>query len=696
MKMIKQQSEKDCLLACFAMVLSVYGISRDPYSINPEHYLFESDGLRASSLRSLCEKYGLLLKAYRINSLELLEDAKQSDSILILHLINNHYVVLSKVKKEFLVINDPAYGIRRIRIDELSRIFSGTVLSISKDSSSKVKIDKKDPVKKTNVFSLFSKTGFLWMLLSFICIQGVSLLYAALLRCIVEKNNSFNYLFIAVGCIGLITVLNYFVQVKALEKGARDFDRAYSNRLIKSMTQQPLSYFERSSIGALIEKLALRTTVRDTLQKAIIPQLFSAISSTVLLGFIAYFTPIISVVLLLGLAFFATINYFIVNRQKELTFDFIQSQQNLSTRIQHDIEDIAVLISTRKTNYIADKWIQLNDSLTSSYLSLTKLVTLAQSFSSFFTYASNIFLAVYLAFCFKMGSVNLGEMLMIQSCAALSVSGLKDVLNSFTGYVTVRQNLDRNNDLTATQPKQLFVEDSSSSELVATNLSVTLPGNKHLDYGTIHFTPGEKVFLIGRSGIGKTTFIKTLLGLIPHQGLLYQPSSFNDKVGVSLADTPLGGSTIREFLVGEYDKKDANLLWSALEIVSLDQRIKEFPLKLDSLLLENASNLSSGEKKRLAIARALVSAQNGWVFLDEPYIGLNQELIKTIHSNLKNNKQLSIMLVTHNLRMLKPQDKVIFFSDIASPEIGTHSQLLNSSEMYRNYYKSQMNGDINV
>ena len=307
------------------------------------------------------------------------------------------------------------------------------------------------------------------------------------MRCIVEKNNSFNYLFIAVGCIGLITVLNYFVQVKALEKGARDFDRAYSNRLIKSMTQQPLSYFERSSIGALIEKLALRTTVRDTLQKAIIPQLFSAISSTVLLGFIAYFTPIISVVLLLGLAFFATINYFIVNRQKELTFDFIQSQQNLSTRIQHDIEDIAVLISTRKTNYIADKWIQLNDSLTSSYLSLTKLVTLAQSFSSFFTYASNIFLAVYLAFCFKMGSVNLGEMLMIQSCAALSVSGLKDVLNSFTGYVTVRQNLDRNNDLTATQPKQLFVEDSSSSELVATNLSVTLPGNKHLDYGTIHF-----------------------------------------------------------------------------------------------------------------------------------------------------------------------------------------------------------------
>lgn len=136
--------------------------------------------------------------------------------------------------------------------------------------------------------------------------------------------------------------------------------------------------------------------------------------------------------------------------------------------------------------------------------------------------------------------------------------------------------------------------------------------------------------------------------------------------------------------------------FSVLEIVSLDQRIKEFPLKLDSLLLENASNLSSGEKKRLAIARALVSAQNGWVFLDEPYIGLNQELIKTIHSNLKNNKQLSIMLVTHNLRMLKPQDKVIFFSDIASPEIGTHSQLLNSSEMYRNYYKSQMNGDINV
>lgn len=102
------------------------------------------------------------------------------------------------------------------------------------------------------------------------------------------------------------------------------------------------------------------------------------------------------------------------------------------------------------------------------------------------------------------------------------------------------------------------------------------------------------------------------------------------------------------------------------------------------------------EKKEISYCSRSCFGSKRMGFLDEPYIGLNQELIKTIHSNLKNNKQLSIMLVTHNLRMLKPQDKVIFFSDIASPEIGTHSQLLNSSEMYRNYYKSQMNGDINV
>ncbi|MDY5273950.1 MAG: cysteine peptidase family C39 domain-containing protein [Arcanobacterium sp.] len=693
MKIIKQQSEKDCLLACFAMVLSVYGINRDPYSVNPNPHAFESDGLRASHLRDLCEAYGLKLNAYRVSPSNLLEYAGKTDATLILHLVNNHYVVLAKANKRLLVINDPAYGVRRVYPSELEGAISGAVLSISQDPSSNVIVNKKNPLKKTSVFSLFSKTGFLWMFASFFCIQAMALLYAALLRYLVEKNSGFQYLLIAIGCIGIITALSALVQMKALEKGARDFDNSYSSNLIRSMAHQPLAFFERSSIGALIEKLSLRTTVRDTLQGAIVPQLFSAIASTVLLGFIAYYTPVVSVVLLLGVAFFAGVNYFIVTKQKELTIGFIQRQQDFSTRIQHDVEDIAVLISTRQTSTIAEEWIRSNELLTSSYLSLAKLVTVAQSLSSFFTYASNIFLAVYLAFCFKEGVINLGEMLMIQSCAALAVSGLKDVLNSLTGYVTVRQNLDRNNDLTAMQVQQLFVEGSSSSEIVAKDLSVTLPGGKRLDYGTSSFAPGEKIFLVGRSGIGKTTFIKTLLGLIPHEGDLYQPSSFNGQVGVSLADTPVGGLTVREFLAGESGKKDDSLLWAALKTVSLDQRIEEFPLTLDSLLLENGSNLSSGEKKRLAIARALVSAKNGWVFLDEPYLGLNQNLANYIHSNLEANQQLSIMLVTHNLQMLKPQDNVVFFNEISPPEIGTHAQLLETSTLYRTYYKSQIKGD---
>lgn len=693
MKMIKQQSEKDCLLACFAMVLSVYGINRDPYSVNPNPHAFESDGLRASHLRDLCEIYGLKLNAYRVNPSDFVEYARQTDATLILHLVSNHYVVLAKANKRLLAINDPAYGVRRVRPSELKEAISGAILSISQDVSSSVIVNKKNPLKKTSVFSLFSKIGFLWMFASFFCIQAMALLYAGLLRYLVEKNSGFQYLLIAIGCIGIVATLSTLVQMKALEKGARDFDESYSSHLIRSMAHQPLAFFERFSIGALIEKLSLRTTVRDTLQGAIVPQLFSAIASTVLLGFIAYYTPVVSAVLLLGVAFFAGINYFIVTKQKELTFDFIQRQQDFSTRIQHDVEDIAVLIATRKTSKIAEQWIRLNESLTSSYLSLAKLVTVAQSLSSFFTYASNIFLAAYLAFCFKESTINLGEMLMIQSCAALAVFGLKDVLNSLTGYVTVRQNLDRNNDLTAMQAQQLFVEGSSSSGIVATDLSVTLPGGKRLDYGTSSFVSGEKFFLVGRSGIGKTTFVKTLLGLIPHEGDLYQPSSFNGQVGVSLADTPVGGLTVREFLAGESGKKDDSLLWAALKTVSLDQRIEEFPLTLDSLLLENGSNLSSGEKKRLAIARALVSAKNGWVFLDEPYLGLNQNLANYIHSNLEANQQLSIMLVTHNLQMLKPQDNVVFFNEISPPEIGTHAQLLETSTLYRTYYKSQIKGD---
>lgn len=49
--------------------------------------------------------------------------------------------------------------------------------------------------------------------------------------------------------------------------------------------------------------------------------------------------------------------------------------------------------------------------------------------------------------------------------------------------------------------------------------------------------------------------------------------------------------------------------------------------------------------------------------------------------------------VTHNLQMLKPQDNVMFFNEISPPEIGTHAQLLETSTLYRTYYKSQIKGD---
>ena len=118
--------------------------------------------------------------------------------------------------------------------------------------------------------------------------------------------------------------------------------------------------------------------------------------------------------------------------------------------------------------------------------------------------------------------------------------------------------------------------------------------------------------------------------------------------------------------------------------------IERLPQSYDTMLEESGSNLSGGQKQRLAIARALLTDPRILVF-DEATSALDPESEAIIQSNLARiAKGRTVIIVSHRLSTLTDCDQIVVFERGRIEATGTHSQLLNSSQVYKDLWYQQM------
>ncbi|WP_269716802.1 amino acid ABC transporter ATP-binding/permease protein [Caulobacter sp. NIBR2454] len=165
----------------------------------------------------------------------------------------------------------------------------------------------------------------------------------------------------------------------------------------------------------------------------------------------------------------------------------------------------------------------------------------------------------------------------------------------------------------------------------ASRLRLAVPVIQLTDLGQ-RLEPGARLAICGPSGVGKTTLVEQLIGLrpAPHGAILLGGADLA-RLDVQVAraafayaaqDPILLTGTVRENLQLAAPKADDETLWSALFDAGLDERVRRLPAGLDAWLGEGGDELSGGERRRLALARALLRPAP-WLLLDEPTEGLD-------------------------------------------------------------------------
>lgn len=207
---------------------------------------------------------------------------------------------------------------------------------------------------------------------------------------------------------------------------------------------------------------------------------------------------------------------------------------------------------------------------------------------------------------------------------------------------------------------------------------------------------GEKLALLGPSGIGKTTILQLILGdLIPQSGsinindLNIQAIQKNrDKIFSVLNQKPFlfNTSVINNVRLGNENKSDADVI-EAIERVGLKDLIESLPDKYNTDVGENGSRFSGGEQERLALARILLQ-DAPIVLLDEPTVGLDpiteNKLLDTFFDVLKDK---TIIWVTHHLQGIKYVDHVVFMNDEKIEMQGSPKELYQNNSHFKELYR---------
>ena len=211
--------------------------------------------------------------------------------------------------------------------------------------------------------------------------------------------------------------------------------------------------------------------------------------------------------------------------------------------------------------------------------------------------------------------------------------------------------------------------------------------------------PGQVIGIVGRSGSGKSTVMRLLQGLYPIQRGLIRIDDFDirelDKVflrghmAVVLPESFLFRGTVRENIAaGKSNASFEEVAWAARQ-AGAEEFVERLPQGYETPLEEGASNLSSGQRQRLALARALVRRPT-ILLLDEATSALDPESEMIVQDNMSRIVEgKTTIIVSHRLAALRNCDNILVFDKGGIVGSGRHESLLGSCAIYKLLWDKQ-------
>ncbi|OKO99481.1 peptidase domain-containing ABC transporter [Xenorhabdus eapokensis] len=673
---ILQSESSECGLACLAMISHYYGQRIDLFNLR-SRYGISSRGATLDTLINIAENLGMKMRALTLD----IHEIGELKTPCILHWNMNHFVVLIKSNKKQVVIHDPASGRKTIGIKSLSNHFTGVALEIWPNSEFvPIKEEKKLHLSRllNNVVGL--KNALLKILFFSLIIEAITLLIPVGTQLVMDHViPASDYNLLAVICLGLFFLvifrsgISIFRAWVSIVTGA-SIDIQWKSGLFNHLIRLPVSYFEKRQLGDIQARFSSLDTIRSTFTENIVTSVMDGIMSVgVFIMMWLYGGWLVWVVMGFTLIYII-LRIYTYPLYKKISEEQMIKNASANSHFMESLYSISTLKALGIIESRSQRWVNLNAEAINSGIRLSRLDMMFTGINYFITVCDQIIILWLGATAVIDNSMTLGMFVAFNAYRGQFSERSVSLIDIFFRLKMLSLHNTRVSDIVLSETEKQMPERNLFPSGVPVNLEIR---NLYYQYDILtsyilknvnmNINAGESVAIIGPSGMGKTTLLKLMAGLLlPSEGNVLVNGLDIGKIGVNnyrkciscvLQDDKLLSGSIAENISGFEQRINLQQVEVCARLSHIHEDITSMPMGYETLVGELGGNLSGGQKQRLLIARALYRKPL-IIFMDEATSHLDVECEEKVNQSIS---QLNItrIIIAHRPSTISSADRVI-------------------------------------
>jgi ATP-binding cassette subfamily B protein RaxB len=682
---VLQTEAAECGLACLAMILNHHGASTDLPALRSRHAIAMT-GITLSTLTEIAQREQLGTRGLRLE----LDELQQLRLPAILHWDLNHFVVLKSVGQGHVVVNDPAFGERRLTLEETSRHFTGVALEVWPNPGFAPKEEK----TRIRLSQLIGQVSGFWPSLTQVLLLSLALevfgLVAPLFmqwvldHVVVSRDTQLlTTLALGFGLLVLVQQLTGLLRSWMLMVINTSIGLQWKANVFGHMTRLPLSYFQNRHLGDIVSRANSVDEIQETLTAAFVEALFDGLLVILTLVLMFVYSPVLAGVSLIAVMLYLGMRLLWYRPLYAASEETLVRDATQSTHFLETIRGMRAIQLFGRQSQRQGAWQTLMVNATNAQLKVQKLQILYGLLRGLLSGGFMVLLVWLGARQIVATELTVGMLMAFLAYRGQFDSRVTALIDKAIDLKMLRLHAERLADLVLTPAmpsaqrlgaRELASARTGSNEDSGPALQLVNLRYRYADQApwvidglSLDIAAGEVMAITGRSGCGKTTLINLLLGTYaPTEGQIRADGVPLLQIGIErwreglatvMQDDTLFAGSIADNICFFDARPETAWLVECASMAALHDDIEAMPMGYQTLIGDMGTVLSGGQKQRLLLARALYKRPRVLI-LDEATSHLDIESEAQVNSAIA-SLPVTRIVIAHRPETLRSAQRVV-------------------------------------
>ena len=724
-----QPDQMDCGPTCLRIIAKHYGRS---ISLPKLRVLSETtrEGSSLKTISNAAEKIGFRTLGVKINFEKLQNEAPLP---CIVYWRQQHFVVVYKISSPkgrsggAVYVSDPAHGLLTYTKDEFIKAWIGNNANEHTEEGIALLLEVTPKLKQAETDDEENRQGFSFLLgylskykkflfqLSIGLLAGslLQLIFPFLTQSIVDigiQNRDINFiyliliaqLFLFFGRISVELIRGWIL----LHLSTRINISLVSDFFIKLMNL-PIAFFDSKMTGDIMQRINDHQRIEHLLTNTSLNTLFSFVNLIIFGIVLAWYDLNIFIIFFIGSSFYFIWIALFLKRRKELDykrFSQLSAEQTKVIELISGMQEIKLHNAEQQKRW---SWEYLQARLFKIRIKNLVLEQTQSTGSNAINEIKNMLITIFSAKLVIDGQITLGMMMAISYIIGQLNAPIQQLIGFVYSWQDAKIALERLTEIHEKEDEEIVVEEKNTvfnlnENIELKNVSFRYLGSEELVIKELDLTifANKITAIVGASGSGKTTLMKMLLKFYePSEGEIkidniklrnISQYAWRSKCGSVMQEGFIFNDTIANNIAVGEEYINREKLLRAVEVANIKEFIESLPLAYNTKIGSSGVGMSTGQKQRLLIARAVYKNPE-IIFFDEATSALDANNEKVIMENLNQFfKNKTAVVIAHRLSTVKNADQIVVLDKGKIIEKGTHDELISLKGSYYNLVKNQL------